>query len=70
MFTLLSNNTCIKFNTYNTHNEGRIRLFKFTNTVISLQKITRNSFSDKLILVYTTEQEIETLSTNTKNYQQ
>ena len=52
MHTLIENNTFIKADKYNTHQEDTIGCFKYINPILTLQRTTRENVTDTLFQVY------------------
>ena len=52
MHTLIENNTFIKADKYNTHQEDTIGWFKYINPILTLQRTTRENVTDTLFQVY------------------
>ena len=66
MYILIENNTFIRFNKYNTHQEDSIRWFKCINPILTLQRTTRENITDALFQVYLTEEDMTRLSKESK----
>ena len=67
MSTLLDKNTYMKYYKLNTHREDSIGWLDYTHPVISLQRITRESISDALILVHLNDNEMQVISINSSD---
>ena len=51
MHTLIENNTFLRFNKYKTRQEDSIRWFEYINSIITLQRTTREKVTDTLFQV-------------------
>ena len=59
MHILIKNNKFVRFNKYNTHQEDSIRWFKYINSILTLQRTTREKLTDVLFQVYLTDKDIK-----------
>ena len=67
MHTLIENNTFIKTDKYNTHQEDSFGWFKYINPILTLQRTTTNeNITDALFQVSLTEEDVTQLSKESK----
>ena len=57
--TLIESKKFVRFNKYNTHQEDSIRWFKYINSILTLQRFTREKLTDVLFQVYLTDKDIK-----------